>query len=213
MTDPITINAHSSIRLDLGEVLYFDPFHITKETHDADVILCTHDHYDHFSPEDIEKIVKDDTVFVIPESSLGVVSSKLPVDASRILTVKAGDEITVKGITIEAVAAYNPNKKFHPKERGWVGYIAESKGVRYYVAGDTDVTEEAKRVKCNVALIPIGGTYTMTWQEGAELIREIEPDYVVPTHYADIVGTKEDGSAFAEAIGKAGIPTKVVLKI
>lgn len=213
MTDPIIVNSHSSIRLDLGEVLYFDPFHIEMETHDADVILCTHDHYDHFSPEDIAKIVKDDTVFVVPESSYKVVSSKLDVDASRIVTVNAGDKITVKGIDIEAIASYNPNKQFHPKERGWVGYIAESKGVRYYVAGDTDVTEEAKQVKCNVALIPIGGTYTMTWQEGAELIKVIRPDYVVPTHYADIVGTREDGSAFAEEIEKAGIPTKVVLKI
>ncbi len=215
MTDSITINAHSSIRLDLGEVLYFDPFHIEKATKDGDILFFTHDHYDHLSPEDVEKVAKDNTVFVTPLSVLEETVEKLGVSEDRVFGMRAGETMEIQGIKIEAVAAYNleGRKQFHPFEKQYLGYIVEQNGVRYYVAGDSDATEEAKSVKCNVALIPIGGTYTMTWEDAVDLIEAIKPDYVVPTHYGDIVGTVEDASSFAKELATRVPDTRVVLKI
>lgn len=213
MTDPITINAHSSIRLALGKVLYFDPFHIQKETKDADIIFVTHDHYDHFSPEDIEKILKEDTVFVAPQSTVALIETRFSWPKDQIVTVAPGSKVVVKGLPVEAVAAYNPNKHFHPKKEGWVGYVVTVEGVRYYVCGDMDSNEEGRQVSCDVLLVPCGGTYTMDVQEAAEFTGVLAPKFAIPTHYGDIVGDLSNGSAFAEAVKKTSPDTKVVIKI
>ncbi len=211
MLDSISINAHSSIRIASGKVLYFDPFHITAESHDADVIFVTHDHYDHFSPEDIAKIIKEDTVFVAPKSTSGLIRETF--SGFDVTEVAPGDAFSVAGIEGEAVAAYNPAKKFHPKKEEWVGYVVTVDGLRHYICGDMDETEESRNVKCDVLLLPIGGTYTMDVPQAVELTAKLSPKYAVPTHYGDIVGKASDGSAFAEEIEKKGIPTQVVLKI
>lgn len=96
--------------------------------------------------------------------------------------------------------AYNTNKSFHPKEKNWVGYLLDYNGITYYIAGDTDITEENRQVKCDIAFVPIGGTYTMNYKEASELINEIKPKIAVPTHYASIVGKKEDGIKFAKLL-------------
>ena len=103
-------------------------------------------------------------------------------------------------ITFEAVPAYNTNKLFHPKKNGWVGYILEIEGIRYYIAGDTDITEENKKVKCNVAFVPVGGTYTMNAKEAAELVNTIKPEIAVPIHYGSVVGTKKDPEKFIKLL-------------
>ena len=205
MLDFITINTHSSIRIDEGQIIYVDPFKIADEKHDADIILITHDHFDHLSCDDIRKVMKEDTVIVCPTS----------VDAPEemgLTVVKAGtdEKITVKGIEIETVRAYNIQKAFHPKENGWLGYIINSAGHgRIYIAGDTDITAEAKQVKCDIALLPVGGTYTMDTQQAADLANVIHPEYVIPTHYGSIVGTPMDGVKFSIGV-KSDI--KVVIK-
>ena len=106
----------------------------------------------------------------------------------------------VEGIKFEIIPAYNTNKQFHPKENGWVGYIVEIRGIRYYIAGDTDITEENKKVKCDVAFVPAGGTYTMDFKEAAELINEIKPKIAVPIHYGSVVGTKQDATDFIKLL-------------
>ena len=106
----------------------------------------------------------------------------------------------VQGIKFETIPAYNTNKTFHPKENGWVGYIIEIKGVRYYIAGDTDITEENRRVKCDVAFVPVGGTYTTDFKEAAQLINEIQPKIAVPIHYGSVVGTKQDAIDFIKLL-------------
>ena len=113
-----------------------------------------------------------------------------------IITVEPNKQYIIQGIKFETVLAYNTNKAFHPKENEWVGYIIEIKGIRYYIAGDTDITEENKKVKCDVAFVPVGGTYTMDFKEAASLINEIKPKIAVPTHYGDIVGTNQDATDF-----------------
>lgn len=190
MLENIKINCHSSIKICKGKTIYVDPFKIEKDKHDADVILITHDHYDHYSPEDIEKIIKEETIIVAP------ITVKALSKMKDVVLVEPNNIYEVNGIKIETIPSYNINKQFHPKENGWVGYIIEINGVRYYIAGDTDITPENKQVKCDVAFIPIGGTYTMNYKEGAELANIINPKIAVPTHYGSIVGDIQDGIKF-----------------
>ena len=196
MLDFITINTHSSIRIDEGQIIYVDPFKIADEKHDADIILITHDHFDHLSHDDIRRVMKEDTVIVCPTS----------VDAPEemgLTVVKAGtdEKLTVKGIEIETVRAYNIQKAFHPKKNGWLGYIINSAGHgRIYIAGDTDITAEAKQVKCDIALIPVGGTYTMDAKKAAEFVNKIRPSVVIPVHYGTFVGSPKDGEEFAKHV-------------
>ena len=191
----ITINSHSSICAEGKRILRFDPFQLKNVPHDADIILITHDHYDHFSPEDIEKVAKADTVFVVPQSLAG----QLP-DA---IALRPGETAEVRGISITAVAAYNAGKKFHPKENDWLGYCVTMDGETLYVCGDTDATPEAKAVRCDILALPVGGTYTMDAPQAAELARAVLPKLALPTHYGSIVGSKKDAEKFCELVGDA----------
>jgi predicted Zn-dependent hydrolases of the beta-lactamase fold len=195
MLDNIEVLCHSSIRLNKEKIIYIDPFKIDENYNDADIIFITHDHYDHYSEEDIDKVKKEDTIFVVPEELLTKLLRK-GYNKNNIITVEPNKQYMLQGIKFETVLAYNTNKAFHPKENEWVGYIIEIKGIRYYIAGDTDITEENKKVKCDVAFVPVGGTYTMDFKEAAYLINEIKPKIAVPTHYGDIVGKNQDATDF-----------------
>ena len=175
------------------------PFEIDKNYNDADIIMITHSHYDHYSEEDIEKVRKDSTKIVVPNELLADVLG-IGFSQDNVITVEPNNKYEVEGMRIETIPAYNTNKQFHPKENKWVGYIIEIDGARYYIAGDTDITEENQKVNCDVALVPVGGTYTMTAQEAAELINTIKPKIAVPTHYGSIVGTKQDGEIFVKLL-------------
>jgi len=206
MLDFITINEHSSIRLDEGKIIYSDPYNIRNATHDADIILITHSHFDHYSPEDISKVMKSDTVIVCP------ISMTEPKELG--LTVKQvtpGDSFEVLGIKFEAVPAYNIGKPFHPKSNGWLGYIINSpNNGRIYVAGDTDITPENKQVKCDIALVPAGGTFTTDALQAAELINTIRPKYAIPVHYGTVAGNPEDGDIFRKSVVS---DVKVIIKL
>ena len=210
MLENIEVLYHSSIRFSKEEVIYFDPFKIEKNYNDADVIFITHDHYDHYSEEDIGKVVKEDTIIVVPED-LKTKLLKKGLKEKNIITVRPNENYTVKNIEFKAIPAYNVNKQFHPKENAWVGYLLEIEGVTYYIAGDTDITEENKKVKCDVAFVPVGGTYTMDYKEAAELINEIKPKIAVPTHYGSIVGSKEDGIKFSKLVNPE-IEVEILMK-
>lgn len=199
MLENIQVLCHSSIKINEGKVIYFDPFKINKQYNDADIIFITHDHYDHYSEEDIDKVIKPDTTIVIPEG-MQVKLLKKGVKNSNIITVEPEKTYVVEGLKFETIPAYNVNKAFHPKDNGWVGYILEIDGIRYYIAGDTDINEENKSVKCDIAFVPVGGTYTMDFKEAAELVNEIKPKVAVPIHYGSIVGTNEDAINFQKLL-------------
>lgn len=199
MLEDIQVLCHSSIKINKGKVIYVDPFKIDENYNDADIIFITHDHYDHYSEDDIDKVKKADTVIIVPEELLTKVLRK-GFRQEYIITVEPNKKYMAEGIEFKTVPAYNTNKQFHPKENEWVGYIIEIKGVKYYIAGDTDITEENKKVKCDVAFVPVGGTYTMDFKEAAYLINEIKPKVAVPIHYGSIVGKMQDATDFIKLL-------------
>lgn len=210
MTKNIEVLTHSSIRItaENGKKIYVDPFQVDEVTNDADIILVTHDHFDHFSKEDIDKVIGKDTIMVAPESMKELAES---VPCGGLITVVPGDVKDVDGIGVEAVPSYNVNKQFHPKENNWVGYILTVDGVRIYIAGDTDINEDNKLVSCDVAMVPIGGVYTITAEEAAELVNIIKPKVAIPTHYGNVAGEKECEDIFRENVD-ASIPVEVKMQ-
>jgi len=181
---------HASFKIIGEKIIYIDPWKLKKRDK-ADIILITHYHYDHFSPADISKIQTDQTVIVLPEGDEGKLKG-------NIKKIKSGDYLNIDGVTIEAVPAYNINKSYHPKEKGWVGYIINMGGVSIYHAGDTDFIPEMKKIKVDIAFLPIGGTYTMNAEEAAKACAAFNPEIAIPMHYGDIVGSGEDAKKFKE---------------
>ena len=199
MLENIEVLYHSSIRISNNKVIYIDPFKIDKNYNDADIVFITHDHYDHYSDEDIDKVINENTTIIIPEELLTKLSRK-GINKNAIITVEPNEKYMVQGIKFETIPSYNTNKTFHPKENGWVGYIITLDDIRYYIAGDTDITEENRKVKCDVAFVPVGGTYTMGFKEAAQLINEMQPKIAVPIHYGSVVGTKQDATDFIKLL-------------
>ncbi len=199
MLENIEVLYHSSIRISKNKIIYIDPFKIDKNYNDADIIFITHNHYDHYSEEDIDKVIKENTTIIIPEELLTKLLRK-GINKNAIITVEPNEKYMVQGIKFETIPSYNTNKTFHPKENGWIGYIITLDGIRYYIAGDTDITEENKKVKCDVAFVPVGGTYTMDFKEAAQLINEIQPKIAVPIHYGSVVGTEQDATDFIKLL-------------
>ena len=205
MLDKIEVLIHSSIKFSKGLIIYFDPYKIDRDYHDADIIFITHDHYDHYSPLDIKKVIKDDTIIVAPQD----IGEKL--STNNIIGVVPNKNYEVLNIKFKTIPAYNVNKNFHPKENNWVGYLLEYNNIKYYIAGDTDITKENQNIVCDVAFVPIGGVYTIDYQEAAKLINKIKPRIAVPIHYGLIVGNKDDGIKFSKLLNN-NIECKIFIK-
>ena len=193
MINNISINTQSSIKIIGKNIIYFDPYKIEEENHDADLIFITHDHYDHFDIDSINKIIKEDTIIVVPE----VIDLNIN---NKVIKVLPNNEYKINDIVFNTIPSYNINKQFHPREKNYVGYIINIENTIYYIAGDTDVTDESKNVKCDVALIPIGGYYTMDYKEASNLINIIKPKIVIPTHYGSIIGDISFSEKFKELL-------------
>lgn len=210
---------HASFKIIIkNKVLYIDPYQLTTENKaDADIILLTHSHYDHCSQQDIEKIVKDGTVIICTadcQSKIVRVGKKISIEL-----VEPGIEIDIGEIRIRAIEAYNLNKKFHPKSERWVGYIIQENNIVIYHAGDTDIIKEmekltgySKKGNIFIALLPIGGTYTMNAEEAAKAASIIKPTLVVPMHYGAIIGSRADAEKFVELCKEESIKAQILEK-
>ena len=196
---------HASFEIETaGKVIYLDPYIIPKDAKNADLILVSHDHYDHCDTENIEKIKRDKTLILTTEGAAKRISGNVKV-------VNPGDEVDFDGIKVGAIPAYNIGKPFHPKGAG-LGFILESDGKRVYHAGDTDVIPEMGELEeITVALLPIGGTYTMDVKEAVEAAKMINPRIAVPMHYGKIVGSKKDALEFKKLVEKETYTIKVVI--
>ncbi len=176
------------------KVIYFDPFELTEnDLAPADVIFITHEHRDHYSPEDLEKIVTEKTVIVTDKT----VAKKL---SGNVMVVAPGDVLDIAGLKVEGVPAYNTNKDFHPKANDWLGFIVTVDGVRLYHAGDTDYIPQMKEIRADIALLPVSGTYVMTASEAVQAALDINPQVAIPMHYDSIVGTTDDARLFADGL-------------
>jgi L-ascorbate metabolism protein UlaG (beta-lactamase superfamily) len=183
---------HAAFMLEgAGVTVYIDPYELQGQLPKADIILVTHSHHDHLSLDDIREIAKAETVLVAPPDCTGW--------KGKTISLKAGQSTQLGEVKIEAVPAYNVGKQFHPKERGWVGYIITLEGKRFYHAGDTDLIPEMSQIHADVAFLPVGGKYTMDATEAAKAANTIKPELAVPMHWGTIVGSQSDAEAFCEA--------------
>jgi L-ascorbate metabolism protein UlaG (beta-lactamase superfamily) len=199
MVEKISWLGHASVRIKSEKIIYIDPWKI-KGREKADLILITHSHHDHLSPEDVKKLQKEDTVILATPDCLSHL-------AGDVRAVKPGDRLTVLGIDVEVVASYNLKKAFHPKGNNWVGYVVVVEGNRVYYTGDTDFIPEMKNIRADIVILPVGGTYTMDAREAAEAVNTMKPKVAVPIHYGDIVGSLKDAKKFKEF---AEIPVKII---
>ncbi len=190
MVENITWYGHATMKFQGEKIVYIDPYELQGSSYEpADIVLITHDHYDHCSPQDIQKVVKADTVIIAPASCQSQLSGKVKL-------IAAGEKIIEQGVQIEAVPAYNIGKKFHPKSAGGVGYIVTLNGKRIYQAGDTDFIPEMKQITADIAILPVGGTYTMTAAEAVEAANAINPEIAIPMHFGAIIGSQKDAEEF-----------------
>ncbi len=189
---------HDSFRLDGSVTVYIDPWKLPAGQPAAGVILITHDHFDHLSPADIEQVAGPDTVVVGPASVTA------EIDRLATVTLAPGESADVNGVSVLAVPAYNldkfrePGHPYHTRDAGGLGYVVTLDGLRYYHAGDTDAVPEMAGVHCDVALLPVGGTFTMTAEEAAEACNLIDAAAAVPMHYGEIVGDIGDAERFRD---------------
>jgi len=208
---------HSGFLIKNSSVIYIDPYNIKEGYEKADLILITHSHYDHCSVVDMEKIVRDGTKILAPaDCQSKIMRFKVPV---KIQVVEPGGEFSFIDAKVVTLSAYNIDKHFHPKEEGWLGYLIKMNEVIVYHAGDTDKIPEMQKLtgynqqgKKFIALLPVGGRFTMSAEEAAEVAKIIKPSLAIPMHFGSIVGSEDDAKEFVELCKEAGIDAVVLEK-
>jgi len=208
---------HAGFLIKNSKVIYIDPYNIREGLEQADIILITHSHYDHCSFQDLQKIIKEGTkIFITADCQSKITRFSIPV---KMEIVEPNQEFDLGDVKLNILAAYNIDKHFHPKEEGWVGYLLKMAGVIIYHAGDSDVIPEMQKLtgfkqsgKEFVALLPVGGRFTMSAEEAAEAAKIIKPSLAVPMHYGSIIGGEEDAKEFKELCEESGIKVEILEK-
>jgi L-ascorbate metabolism protein UlaG (beta-lactamase superfamily) len=194
---------HSSFRIQSESVIYIDPWKIASRSLSADLILITHSHYDHLSRDDIDRVRASHTEILIPESCASTFGQEAR-------TIVPGDTIEIKGVKIEAVPAYNMKTGFHPYDNGWLGYIIHLPEGTVYHAGDTDFIPEMNSLDVDIALLPIGGTFTMTPEAAVEAAVAVKASIAVPMHWGEVSGNRASAERFVELACAKGIDARIM---
>jgi len=208
---------HAGFLIKNSKIIYVDPFQIKSGMPPADIILITHSHYDHCSYEDLKKVVKEGTKIVAPADCQSKISRfDVPI---KIELIEPGGEIDLGDVEVLAFPAYNIDKHFHPQDEAWMGYVIKVDGMTIYHSGDTDLIPEMQKLtgykqggKEFVALLPVGGRFTMSAEEAAEAAKMIKPTLAIPMHWGAIVGSESDAKEFVELCKEEGIRALVLDK-
>jgi len=195
---------HSSFKITGSKTVYIDPWKITTGG-DGDLVLVTHDHYDHLSPADIKKALRKGGKVMVAECCRG----KYP--TADYYTLPWTLHAKVADLKIYVTAAYNVNKPFHLREWGHCGYVIYLDGVKIYHAGDCDAFPHMRDIECDIALLPVSGKYVMNPADAVDACRMLKPQVAIPMHWGDpaVVGTRADAEAFKKlAPCEVVIPTQ-----
>jgi L-ascorbate metabolism protein UlaG (beta-lactamase superfamily) len=192
MAEKVVWLGHDAFRIEGSKTIYFDPYGLSGGPK-ADIILISHDHFDHCSAEDVAKIQGKNTVIVTEENSAKKLSGDVRI-------IKPGDALDLEGVKVTGVPSYNTDKDFHPRKNSWLGFIVELEGVKIYHAGDTDFIPEMKDFQVDIALIPVSGTYVMNADQAVKAVLAINPRLAIPMHYGAIVGDEKDARHFKEKL-------------
>ena len=195
--DNISINCQSSIKINDGLTIYFDPYDIKEKVSNADYIFITHPHWDHLDIDSINNIANEKTIIVGPSSVIEKLDKSF-----NLLEIEPNKNYNLNNISFKTVPSYNIGRDYHPKDVRYVGYLLILNDITYYIPGDTDVIEELKELNADVIFLPVGGTYTMNREEAVELANTIKPKYAIPIHYGLAIGSREDAKYFVDNLNK-----------
>jgi L-ascorbate metabolism protein UlaG (beta-lactamase superfamily) len=208
---------HSGFLIKNSKVIYIDPYQIKENSEKADLIFITHSHYDHCNVADMQKIVQSGTKIVMPADCQSKITRfEVPINME---IIEPNQELEIGEIRVSTLPSYNIDKHFHSKDESWVGYLIKMNDVLVYHSGDCDLIPEMQKLtgykqpgKEFVALLPVGGRFTMNAEEAAEAAKLIKPTIAIPMHYGSIVGSKEDAFEFKELCEESGIRVEILEK-
>jgi len=208
---------HSGFLIRNHRIIYIDPYNIKENSEKADIILITHSHYDHCSIADMKNIIKEGTKIILPASAQSKITRfDIPID---IHIAGPNQEMSFGELKIATLPAYNLDKPYHSKSEEWVGYLIKMNDVLIYHAGDSDFIPEMQKLtgykqpdKKFIALLPIGGKFTMGTEEAVEAAKMIKPTVAIPMHWGSIIGSREDAEEFVKLCKEAGIDAMILEK-
>jgi L-ascorbate metabolism protein UlaG (beta-lactamase superfamily) len=210
MLDNLHWLGHSGFRLEGLKTIYFDPYQLPKNPVKADIVLITHEHDDHYSPENLKLISSRGTV-IVTDRAVGKKIQDANLVCRDIKVLSPGEDIDVYSVKINAVASYNTNKHFHSRNSKKLGFIVMTDGLRIYHAGDTDMIPEMRNYECDIALLPVSGIYVMTAEEAARAVLAIKPKLAIPMHYGSVAGSNDDAIRFQDLL-RGKVEVKILEK-